>query len=83
MMGSMSTSARASLRSSPMDHADTPAAEQLTLLAATETPARFRLSRETRERGLRHVAEIRQMLAARADAAPAAEIARQPQHRAA
>ena len=83
MMESMSTSARASLRSSPMDHADTPAAEQLTLLAATQTPARFRLSRETRERGLRHVAEIRQMLAARADAASGSAVALQPEHRAA
>jgi hypothetical protein len=83
MMESMNTTARTSLRSTPIDHADTPAAEQLTLLSATETPARFRLSRETRERGLRHVAEIRQMLAARADAAPGAEVARQPQHRAA
>lgn len=39
--------------------------EQLTLLPATSTPARFLLSKDTRERGLRHVAEIRQMLAAR------------------
>ena len=39
--------------------------EQLTLLPVTSTPARFRLSKDTRERGLRHVAEIRQMLAAR------------------
>jgi hypothetical protein len=42
--------------------------EQLTLLPTSNTPARFRLSRETRERGLRHVAEIRQMLTARAEA---------------
>ena len=40
--------------------------EQLTLLPAASTPARFRLSKDTRERGLRHVAEIRRMLAARA-----------------
>jgi hypothetical protein len=44
-----------------------PSTEQLTLLPATATPARFRLSKDTRERGLRHVAEIRQMLAARSN----------------
>ena len=43
-------------------------AEQLSLLPNDSTPARFRLSRETRERGLRHVAEIRRLLAERADA---------------
>ena len=43
-------------------------AEQLTLLPATTVPARFLLSRDTRERGLRHVAEIRRMLAERSDA---------------
>jgi len=46
-----------------------PSTEQLTLLPTTSPPARFRLSPDTRERGLRHVAEIRQMLAARADGA--------------
>jgi hypothetical protein len=49
-----------------------PPAEQLTLLPTTSTPTRFRLSKDTRERGLRHVAEIRQMLAARADASATA-----------
>lgn len=49
------------------DHDDT-VAEQLSLLSSPTTPARFRLSRDTRERGLRHVAEIRRMLADRADA---------------
>jgi hypothetical protein len=44
-----------------------PSTEQLSLLPTSSTPARFRLSRDTRERGLRHVAEIRQMLAARAE----------------
>ncbi len=82
MMDSMNTTARNSLRSTSIDDADTPAAEQLTLLSAPPTPARFRLSKETRERGLRHVAEIRQMLAARTDTA-GADLARQPQHRAA
>lgn len=57
MMGTMKSATRTQL----------PSTEQLTLLPATSTPARFRLSKETRERGLRHVAEIRQMLAARAD----------------
>jgi hypothetical protein len=41
------------------------AAEQLTLLPNDSVTPRFRLSRETRERGLRHVAEIRRMLAER------------------
>ena len=59
MMGSMKSATRTQL----------PSSEQLTLLPATSTPARFRLSKDTRERGLRHVAEIRQMLAARSDSA--------------
>ncbi len=45
--------------------------EQLTLLPSPSTPARFRLSRDTRERGLRHVAEIRALLAERREAAEA------------
>lgn len=40
-------------------------AEQLTLLPMSSVSARFQLSRATRERGLRHVAEIRQLLAER------------------
>jgi len=55
-----------SLRRSTAGQVD--AAEQLTLLPNDSVTARFRLSRETRERGLRHVAEIRRMLAERADA---------------
>jgi hypothetical protein len=43
-------------------------AEQLTLLPNDSVTPRFRLSRDTRERGLRHVAEIRRMLAERSDA---------------
>ncbi len=39
--------------------------EQLTLLPTSDVHARFRLSRATRERGLRHVAEIRRQLAER------------------
>ena len=38
--------------------------EQLTLLAPSGVSARFQLSHDTRARGLRHIAEIRQMLAA-------------------
>lgn len=53
-------------------HTQLPSTEQLTLLPATSTPARFRLSKDTRERGLRHVAEIRQMLAARSNSAAVA-----------
>lgn len=39
--------------------------EQLTLLPTSNVHARFRLSRATRERGMRHVAEIRRQLAER------------------
>jgi hypothetical protein len=39
--------------------------EQLTLLPSSTINARFALSKSTRERGLRHVAEIRQRLAER------------------
>lgn len=39
--------------------------QQLTLLPATDVNTRFALSKSTRERGLRHVAEIRQQLALR------------------
>ena len=46
---------------------DNAPAEQLTLLATATVPTRFLLSRETRERGLRHVAEIRRILAERSD----------------
>jgi len=77
MMGTMKTTARTNLRSARLSTADT--AEQLTLLPTTSTPARFRLSNDTRERGLRHVAEIRQMLAARTQqAATAVDLA--PRH---
>lgn len=48
-----------------MTHASAPA-EQLSLLPTPSTPARFRLSTDTRRRGLRHVAEIRSLLAERA-----------------
>jgi hypothetical protein len=42
---------------------------QLTLLPRPSTPVQFRLDEATRERGRRHVAEIRQLLAARKAAA--------------
>ena len=42
--------------------------EQLTLLPNDSVTPRFRLSRDTRERGLRHVAEIRRMIAERSEA---------------
>jgi hypothetical protein len=61
IMGCMNTSAAIT------DHP----VEQLTLLPTPSTPARFLLSKDTRERGLRHVAEIRQMLAARTTASDA------------
>lgn len=44
---------------------DEAGAEQLTLLPASNVHSRFLLSRATRERGLRHVAEIRRQLAER------------------
>ena len=43
--------------------------EQLPLLPSSDAHARFLLSRETRERGLRHVAEIRRRLTDHHDAA--------------
>lgn len=46
------------------DHPTT-ASEQLTLLPNPQVNPRFLLSRDTRERGLRHIAEIRRMLAER------------------
>ena len=39
---------------------------QLRLLPEPQVKARFRLSKSTRQRGLRHIAEIRQRLADRA-----------------
>ncbi len=58
MMGTMITKSTATQ----------PNPEQLTLLPNDSVTARFRLSRDTRERGLRHVAEIRRMLAERSGA---------------
>ena len=37
--------------------------EQLSLLPTSDVPVRFQLSRSTRERGMRHVAEIREQIA--------------------
>ncbi len=65
------------LRRSTADRVD--AAEQLTLLPNDAVTSRFRLSRATRERGLRHVAEIRRMLAERAEATSIATTA-EPHH---
>jgi hypothetical protein len=45
--------------------------EQLSLLTPSSVSARFQLSASTRTRGLRHVAEIRQMLADRNSSRPA------------
>jgi hypothetical protein len=39
--------------------------QQLSLLPAAEVPLQFRLDAATRRRGLRHVAQIRQLLAER------------------
>lgn len=51
--------------------------EQLSLLAASDLPVRFRLDQRTRQLGLAHVAEIRRQLAGRA--APSAAQQPQPQ----
>jgi len=67
MMGTMNTAAPTPRHSDSIDTADTATIEQLTLLPFSSTPARFRLSKDTRERGMRHVAEIRQMLAVRTE----------------
>lgn len=48
--------------------ADTQAPEQLELLADITLPLQFRLDRQTRERGMAHVAAIKAQLAARAAA---------------
>ncbi|MGB0113917.1 MAG: hypothetical protein WBP59_11900 [Ilumatobacteraceae bacterium] len=53
-------------------------AEQLSLLPNESVTARFRLSRDTRERGLRHVAEIRALLAERAEQAQVTTITSLP-----
>jgi hypothetical protein len=81
MMETMNTASRNHLRSTTRSATDTAAVEQLTLLPTTTTPARFRLSNDTRERGLRHVAEIRQRLAASTGQPTLAEAA--PRHDAA
>ncbi len=73
MMGTMTRTARITRPRMTLVDADAATNEQLTLLPTTSTPARFQLSRETRERGLRHVAEIRQMLATSAHGAPGTE----------
>jgi hypothetical protein len=44
---------------------DTRVPRQLSLLPSSEVPVQFRLDAETRQRGLRHIAEIRQQIAAR------------------
>lgn len=51
--------------------------EQLSLLPSSELPVQFRLDEATRRRGLRHVAEIRQMLAERQ---AARDESRRPRH---
>ena len=44
---------------------DTNTPRQLSLLPSPEVPVQFRLDADTRRRGLRHVAEIREQMAAR------------------
>jgi hypothetical protein len=52
---------------------DTTAPRQLSLLPSPAVPVQFRLDAATRQRGLRHIAEIRQQLADR-QAARTAEL---------
>ncbi|MEX2625354.1 MAG: hypothetical protein WD225_00635 [Ilumatobacteraceae bacterium] len=47
--------------------------EQLSLLPTPDVPLRFRLDTETRRRGLRHIAQLREVLAERRAAHEAAE----------
>ena len=42
-----------------------PAPQQLSLLPPADLPVRFRIDEATRQRGLRHIAEIRTLLAER------------------
>lgn len=77
-MGTMNTTARTQRRSTSVQTVAPANIEQLTLLPTRSTPARFLLSKDTRERGMRHVAEIRQMLAARAAGVVADELS--PRH---
>ncbi|MDX2382337.1 MAG: hypothetical protein QNM02_21580 [Acidimicrobiia bacterium] len=58
--------------------ADRARGEQLTLLPTHDVPARFRLAEDTRRRGLRHIAEIRQTLAEREAAAAQTNVHRLP-----
>jgi hypothetical protein len=44
---------------------DSTVPRQLTLLPSSEVPVQFRIDAATRERGLRHIAEIRRRLADR------------------
>jgi len=39
--------------------------QQLTLLPSSDVPVQFRLDADTRRRGIRHVSEIRRLLAER------------------
>lgn len=55
-----------------MEQHDAP--QQLTLLPSSDVPVQFRIDADTRRRGQRHIAEIRQMLAER-QAARAAQAA--------
>jgi hypothetical protein len=67
MMGGMSTTTI-----SPANGSDVAVPTQLSLLSHREVNPRFRLSHDTRARGLRHVAEIRARLAAGAGSGPEA-----------
>ena len=49
--------------------------EQLSLLTRTDVPVQFRLDRQTRQRGLAHIATLRQLLADRNSPSPMQAVA--------
>jgi hypothetical protein len=82
-----STTANSAITNSTTNSSTSSAtAQQLSLLPAADVPLQFRLDAATRRRGLRHVAEIRQLLAERQAAREhqrSAPLTSQRQHRAA
>lgn len=59
-----------------MNENDTP--QQLSLLPSSDLPVQFRLDAGTRQRGLQHIAQIRQQLAARQAAKAASNVEQFP-----
>lgn len=61
-----------------MNEHDDDAPRQLSLLPSSAAPLQFRLDKDTRQRGLRHIAEIRLQMAQRRAEREAAEAANRP-----